>query len=155
MQDPVVMVPMATATVAVTLVLALRSTVVWPFSVLWTSSVLPVTLAICPEAEGANAVTAGPLVAVVEVVVGLVAAAVVTVVLSAFLAALGVDPPPHAAATSETAIKVPVTRTERRAVPDLVTILLITCPILYLPGGWAQSLRKASMGAKRAARDAG
>jgi hypothetical protein len=141
MQDPVTMVLMPTGTVAVILVLAVKSTVVWPLSALWTSSVLPVMLAIVPEAAGAKALAAtGRLGTVVDVLVAPVLAVVVTVVPALVLAELGVDPPPHAAATSDTATKVPATRASRRAVPDLAIILFITVLSFYFHGNWVRSL---------------
>ena len=50
----------STETVAVMMVLELRLTVVWPLSALWTSRMLPVTLAILPDAAGRNAAGGPP-----------------------------------------------------------------------------------------------
>ena len=58
-------------------------------------------------------------------------------------------------ATSDTATRAPTTRAGRRAWFTRRTVLYICVSFLLFQAGQVQSLRNASMGARRAARDAG
>jgi hypothetical protein len=161
MHVPGVMSLSLTDTVAVMAVLAVTSTVVCPV-VPWTSRSGPRMLAMVPEAAGPKVVAAGERpVAAAAAVVGLAApeavlAAVVLVVAAAVvvvvaLAAAG--DPPQAAAMSATTTRVPTTAPGWRALLSGKAILFILSS--YFQAGQVQSLRNASMGANRAARDAG
>ncbi|HXW81890.1 MAG TPA: hypothetical protein VEJ84_20490 [Acidimicrobiales bacterium] len=109
-----------TGTVAVITVFELTFTVVWPDSGFCTSSMLPVTLAIEPEAAGLKA-AGGPL----GVVVGSVAFALTYSGAATGVLVAAADAPapaevlalavPQAAATSETTARVPTARATRRA----------------------------------------
>ncbi len=161
-QVPLVRSLRGTKTVAVMAVLAVRSTVVCPFDGLCTSRTRPEMLAMVPEAAGAKpAALVGPLAGVdTAVVLGeAVAAPVVVVVLATVVLVDVAAPAPQAAANSETAAKVPPTRAGRRAtlgrLANFFISFLFSCSRVGIFQGTGYSLRRASMGANRAARDAG
>ena len=108
-------------------VLELTLTVVWPVWGSCTSSVLPETLAIIPDAAGRNAAGGPPEplpeplelpppepAACSPVATGLTAALVAAGLFDCALAAALPPPPPHAAATSDTTARVPTARARRR-----------------------------------------
>jgi hypothetical protein len=108
--------------VAVMVVAAVRSTVVWPDSLFCTSNVSPVMVAICPEAEGPNvdappAGAAPPFTAAATVVVVVAGGTVV----AGALAALGL-PPPQAAANKDMRANKPAADARFRVLPEGILI---------------------------------
>jgi len=124
--------------VAVMVVEAVRSTVVWPVAVFCTSTVLPVMLAILPVAAGVKADDPAPapgppaapappaLVAAAAVVVVVAGGAVV----AGGFAALG-PPPPHAAASKDMTANRPAADAKRRVLPEGISKIVTWLFLLY------------------------
>jgi len=123
---------------AVMVVEAVRSTVVWPVEVFCTSRVLPVMLAILPVAAGVKAddpaAAPGPPAAPPPPVLVAAAAVVVVVaggvVVAGALAALE-PPPPQAAASKDMTANRPAADAKRRVLPEGISNIVTWLFLLY------------------------
>jgi hypothetical protein len=117
---------------AVMVVEAVRSTVVWPVSVFCTSRVLPVMLAILPVAAGPNAEAppGEPAPPALVAAAGVVVVVTGAVVVAGALAALE-PPPPQAAASNDMTANKPAADARRRVLPEGISKFVTGLFLLY------------------------